>query len=88
MFENLTDADWSVVVKDLRINEMRKRTRPVRQIFDAIFFVRRNGITWRSLPKRFGPWETAYYYFSRLDRAKLEAVEAKIFESEEVPEFS
>jgi transposase len=31
-----------------------------RRIVDAIFYVLRNGVTWRALPLDFPPWQTVY----------------------------
>ena len=44
---------------------------PMRRIVDAIFYVRRNGVTWRALPLDFPPWQTVYYWFRRFARAAL-----------------
>jgi putative transposase len=47
----------------------RPRSADVREIVNAILYVRRNGIVWRALPHDFPPWPTAYWYFRqwRLD---------------------
>ncbi len=36
-----------------------------RMVIDAIRWVLATGAAWRSLPKRLGPWQTAYDPFSR-----------------------
>jgi len=41
----------------------RPRSADVREVIDAIFYVLRNGITWRALPHDFPPWKTVYHYF-------------------------
>ena len=41
---------------------------PMRRIVDAIFYVLRNGVTWRALPSDFPPWETVYGWFRRFAR--------------------
>jgi transposase len=37
----------------------------------AIFYVLRNGVTWRALPLDFPPWQTVYYWFRRFAHAAL-----------------
>ena len=44
---------------------------PMRSIVDAIFYVLRNGVTWRALPSDFPPWETVYYWFLRFAREAM-----------------
>jgi transposase len=44
---------------------------PMRRIVDAIFYVLRNGVTWRALPLDFAPWQTVYYWFRRFARDAL-----------------
>jgi transposase len=44
---------------------------PMRRIVDALFYVLRNGVTWRALPLDFPPWQTVYYWFRRFARGAL-----------------
>jgi len=41
----------------------RPRTINLRQVLNAILYVRRSGCAWRLLPLDFPPWETVYGYF-------------------------
>src|SRR4029453_14963581 len=47
----------------------RPRSADLREVFDAVLYVLRNGIVWRALPHDFPPWPTVYHYFRlwRLD---------------------
>ena len=68
---DLNDAEWERLAPLLPSTEPRGRPRehPVREIFDAIFYVVRGGCPWRMLPHDFPPWGTVYYWFRqwRLD---------------------
>ncbi len=46
----------------------RKRTRDLREVLDAIFYLLRSGCAWRMLPHDFPPWQTVYHYFSQWRR--------------------
>ena len=41
----------------------RKRTYPVREVVNAVFYLARSGCAWRMLPHDFPPWKTVSYYF-------------------------
>jgi putative transposase len=36
---------------------------PARRVADAVFYLLRNGCSWRMLPREYPPWQTIYYYF-------------------------
>jgi putative transposase len=65
---NLSDEAWEVV-KFIITNDKAgsKRGRPrkyeFRSIIDAIFYLVKNGCTWRNLPNDFPPWKIVYNYF-------------------------
>jgi len=60
----LTDAQWQVIENKLP-EQMVKRQREyaLRLIFDAIFYVLKNGCGWRDIPSDYPPTGTVYYYF-------------------------
>lgn len=62
---DLSDAEW-VVLAPL-IPAVKPGGRPARhdrrEIVDAIRYVLRGGIAWRSLPHEYPPWQTVYHYF-------------------------
>lgn len=41
----------------------RPRSADMREVTNAILYVRRNGIVWRALPHDFPPWTTVDHYF-------------------------
>ena len=43
----------------------------MRRVVDAIFYVLRNGVTWRALPLDFPRWQTVYHRFRRFAPAAL-----------------
>ena len=60
----LTDAQWQVIENKLPEQMLRReRAWSLRKIFDAIFYVLKNGCTWRDIPSEFPPTGTVYYYF-------------------------
>ena len=64
---DLTDAEWAI------LEPMIPRTLPGgrpeewsrRELVNAMFYVLKNGCTWRSLPHDFPPWSTVYSYFRK-----------------------
>jgi len=63
---DLTDEQWAVL--EPLIPPARPGGRPrktdLREVLNAIFYLTREGCTWRALPHDFGiPWKTVYNYF-------------------------
>ncbi len=63
---DLTDAEWALIEPLLPAarGRGRPRSRPLREIVNAILYVLRGGIAWRLLPTDFPPWQTAYRWFA------------------------
>jgi putative transposase len=66
---DLSDAEWQILAPFLpsapQPGRGRPRTRDLREILNAIFYVLRSGCAWRMLPRDFPPFQTAYYYFRK-----------------------
>jgi putative transposase len=64
---DLTDAQWALL--EPLVPAVRPGGRPAkharREIVDAMLYVLRGGISWRSLPHEYPPWQTVYDYFRR-----------------------
>ena len=62
---DLTDAQWAVL--ESWIPPPRPGGRPrktnMREVVNAIFYLTREGCTWRALPHDFPPWRIVYWYF-------------------------
>lgn len=62
---DLTDSQWALL--DPLIPPARPGGRPrntnMREVVNAIFYLTREGCTWRALPHDFPPWKTVYNYF-------------------------
>ncbi len=62
---DLTDAQWKRI--EPYVPKPKSGGRPAsvdrREIVNAIFYVVRNGCTWRALPHDFPRWQTVYHYF-------------------------
>ena len=64
---DLTDAQWAIL--EPLVPAVKPGGRPAthdrREIVDAMRYVLRGGISWRSLPHEYPPWQTVYDYFRR-----------------------
>jgi transposase len=62
---DLTDAQWAIL--EPLVPTVKPGGRPAkhdrREIVDAMLYVLRGGISWRSLPHEYPPWQTVYDYF-------------------------
>ncbi len=61
---DLGDAEWQLIEPLLPAESAIGHPRDVqlREIVNAIFYVQREGCTWRALPGDFSPWQTVYGY--------------------------
>jgi Putative transposase of IS4/5 family (DUF4096) len=69
----LTDERWARVAP-LIAPQKPARGRPAtnhRLVLEGILWVARTGLAWRSLPERFGPWETVHSRYRRWRLAGL-----------------
>jgi putative transposase len=65
---DLTDAQWETLrplLEKARDPRGKPRKYPLREIVNALLYVLRGGISWRSLPHDFPPWESVYDHFRR-----------------------
>jgi putative transposase len=62
---DLTDQEWQIL--EPRIPGQKPRGRKIeyerREIVNAIFYLNRNGCTWRNLPHDFPPYKTVSHYY-------------------------
>jgi putative transposase len=63
---DLTDAQWQLLEPLLPAAKPggRPRKHDLRAIVNAIFYLNREGCSWRALPHDFPPWRTVYDYFA------------------------
>ena len=71
---SMSDGEWAVLEPYFPPPEAtaahglwrgKAMVHPMRRVLDGIFYVLRNGVTWRALPMDFPPWQTVYYWFRR-----------------------
>src|ERR687897_3637042 len=64
---DLTDAQWQLLAPLLPPAKPggRPRKTDLREILNALFYLNREGCTWRALPHDFPPWRTVDEYFRR-----------------------
>lgn len=64
---DLTDAQWDIIQAHLPQHDPQKGGRPriwpLRQIWNAIFYIEKTGCQWRMIPKDFPPKDTVWGYF-------------------------
>jgi putative transposase len=62
---DLTDAQWAVLEPWIPPSRPggRPRKTNMREVVNAIFYLTREGCSWRALPHDFPPWKTVYNYF-------------------------
>jgi putative transposase len=80
---DLTDAQWArvqAVLPPARHGRTgRPRKYPLRDVWDALFYLTRTGCTWRALPHDFPPWAVVWEHFRRWrDSGTLERVHAAL----------
>ncbi len=66
---DLTDAQWGVIEAVMPRakggHTGRPRRYPLREIWNAIFYLDRGGCSWRALPHDFPPWAAVWDHFRR-----------------------
>jgi transposase len=67
---DVNDAEWGIIKPLLPSSKAMGRPREVelREIINGIFYVLREGCTWRALPHDLPPWQTIYNYFRHWQR--------------------
>ena len=67
---DVTDAEWEIIESLLPTAQGVGRPREVdlREIINGIFYVVREGCSWRALPHDLPPWQTVYNYFRHWQR--------------------
>src|ERR1019366_4348106 len=65
-----TDAQWALLEPWLPPPRPggRPRKADLREVVNAIFYLNREGCSWRALPHDFPPWKTVYNYFDAWKR--------------------
>jgi putative transposase len=67
---DLTDLQWAVLEPEIPPARPggRPRKTNMREVVNAIFYITREGCSWRALPHDFPPWKTVYNYFEEWKR--------------------
>lgn len=62
---DLSDAEWLVLKRLIPPAKPggHPRTVDMREILNGLFYVNRNGCSWRAMPHDLPPWSTVYDYF-------------------------
>ena len=64
---DVSDEEWSLVAAYLMLMKEAapQREYPMRELFNALRYVIRYGITWRAMPNDFPPWAAVYQQMQR-----------------------
>ena len=69
---DLTDAQWALIQAAMppaiHGRTGRPRKYPLREVWNAIFYLARTGCSWRALPHDFPPWDVVWEHFRRWRR--------------------
>jgi len=71
---DLKDEEWALIEPLLpqhRDQRGAKTLHTRRELFNAMFYVIRQGITWEALAHDFPPYKTVYDYFYKLNRREI-----------------
>ena len=71
---DLNDKEWATIqpyVETPQTGRGRPRTVNLREILNAILYMKRTSCTWDMLPHDFPPSETVYYYFRKWNKNGL-----------------
>ena len=75
---DLSDREWEEIARVLNKNKGKSGRPPpsdARMMFNAMFYVTKNGCFWRDMPKEYGNWKRIYNYFNTLKhRGVLEEI--------------
>ena len=88
---DLSDEEWSEIEADLYRGRGKQGLPPppdARLLWDALFYITKNGCFWGDLPKDFPPWKRVYNYFSRLKLSgRLEEIMQKVHAKMRIKHF-
>ena len=67
---DMSDAQWTLIRPLIPPGKSGGRPRSIdmRGIINAILYIVRGGVSWRMLPREYGPWQTVYGYFRKFQR--------------------
>src|SRR3954454_19288213 len=59
---DVTDAEWAFLLPYLCLmrEDAPQREHPLRELFNALRYMVKTGVTWRYLPNDFPPWTAVY----------------------------
>lgn len=60
---DLSPIEWQYI--EAYLETQRKTKWELKKIIEAIFYLCKNGCSWRDLPDCFPPWQTVYWYFRK-----------------------
>ena len=77
---DLTDSQYEII-KDF-VEDKRKRKYRLKHMIDAVLFICKSGVQWRTLPKEYPSWQRVYYYFRKwLKTGVWERIQSSLRES-------
>ena len=70
MLTAMTETDWTIVLRVFEASRSRRgdKGRDDRKFLEALHYFAVHNITWRALPREFGPWNSVWKRFWRLSQ--------------------
>jgi len=60
---DLTDQQWTLIEPLIPKAKTKPRKHCIREILNAIFYLQKNGCSWRDIPHDFPHWAACRYYY-------------------------
>lgn len=71
MLTAMTETDWAIVLRVFEVSRSRRgdKGRDDRKFLEALHYFAVHNVTWRALPRDFGPWNSVWKRFWRLSQS-------------------
>ena len=71
MLTAMTETDWTIVLRVFEASRSRRgdKGRDDRKFLEALHYFAVHNVTWRALPREFGPWNSVWKRFWRLSQS-------------------
>ena len=71
MLTAMTETDWTIVLRVFEVSRSRRgdKGRDDRKFLEALHYFAVHNVTWRTLPREFGNWNSVWKRFWRLSQS-------------------
>lgn len=86
---DFTDEQWQKIEKYLPKRKTGRPYKNLRATVNGIYWIMKTGSTWRTLPERFGKWQSVHQCFSRWSKEGIfENIFSEVSEAADISEIS